>query len=111
MKAVILAAGQGTRIGSLTYNRPKVMLQVANKPILEHIICSARDTGIHEFVIVVGYHSETIKEYFGDGTSFGVNIQYALQEKQRGTADAVRAAEAYVDKRFIVFNGDIIVSQ
>lgn len=88
MKAVILAAGQGTRMGPLTYNRPKVMLPVANKPILEHIICSARDAGIHEFVIVVGYYSETIKEYFGDGARFGVNIQYALQEKQRGTADA-----------------------
>lgn len=111
MKAVILAAGQGTRMGPLTYNRPKVMLPVANKPILEHIICSARDAGIHEFVIVVGYYSETIKEYFGDGARFGVNIQYALQEKQRGTADAVRAAEAYIDERFIVFNGDIIVSQ
>lgn len=110
MKAVILAAGQGTRMGPLTVNRPKVMLPVANRPILEHIICSARDAGIYEFVLVVGYHSEVIKDYFGDGSKFNVNIIYALQEKPRGTADAVGTAEKYVGERFMVLNGDILVS-
>ncbi len=110
MKAVIIAAGQGTRMGPLTRNRPKVMLPVANRPVLEHIICSARDAGIHEFVLVVGYHSETIRDYFGDGSVFGVNVQYVLQKEQRGTADAVRTAGKYVDERFMVLNGDILIS-
>ncbi len=110
MKAVILAAGQGTRMGPLTKNRPKVMLPIANKPLLSHVITSAHDAGINDFVLVVGYHSEIIKDYFGDGSEMGVNIVYSCQEKQLGTADAVRAALEIVDDRFLVLNGDIIVS-
>jgi bifunctional UDP-N-acetylglucosamine pyrophosphorylase/glucosamine-1-phosphate N-acetyltransferase len=110
MKAVVLAAGQGTRMGPLTQNRPKVMLPVANKPILSHVILSARDAGIHEFVLVVGYRAETVKEYFGDGSKMNVSIQYACQKKPLGTADAVRAVQGLVDDRFLALNGDITVS-
>lgn len=110
MKAVILAAGEGLRCRPLTLTRSKVMLPVANKPLLSHLILSARDAGIKEFVLVVGYRAETVKEYFGDGSPMNVSIEYASQKKQLGTADAVRAARELVEDRFLVFNGDIIVS-
>lgn len=110
MKAVILAAGQGTRMGPLTEKRPKVMLPIANKPLLSHVMLSAHDAGINDFVLVVGYRSEMVKEYFGDGSKMGVNIEYAYQEKQLGTANAVGAAQGMVEGRFLMLNGDIIVS-
>lgn len=110
MQAVILAAGQGTRMGPLTRNMPKVMLPIANKPVLLHVILSAREAGIKEFVLVVGYHADTVKDYFGDGSELNISIKYARQKKQRGTADAVRVAQEHVDGRFLVLNGDIIAN-
>ncbi|MCZ7398421.1 MAG: sugar phosphate nucleotidyltransferase [Candidatus Methanoperedens sp.] len=110
MKAVILAAGQGTRMGPLTRNRPKVMLPIANKPLLSHVILSAHDAGIREFVLVVGFGQEIIKRYFGDGSSMNVSIEYAHQKEQLGTADAVRSAKGFIKDRFLMLNGDIIVS-
>jgi len=110
LKAVVLAAGQGTRMGPLTRNTPKVMLPIANEPVLSHVIRSAREAGIKEFVLVVGYGANLIKDYFGDGSEMGVNIEYIRQEKQLGTADAVRSAQELVDDRFLVLNGDIIAS-
>ena len=110
MKAVILAAGQGTRMGPLTRNIPKVMLPIANKPLLLHVIQSARDAGIREFVLVVGYGEQLIKDYFKDGSLFDVSIEYVHQEKQMGTADAVGSAKGMVGERFVVLNGDIIVN-
>lgn len=110
MQAVILAAGQGTRMGPLTQNRPKVMLPAANKPLLSHVMLSARDAGIKEFVLVVGYHAETVREYFGDGSGMNVSIEYARQKNQLGTADAVASAKELVEDRFLLLNGDVIVS-
>jgi UDP-N-acetylglucosamine diphosphorylase/glucosamine-1-phosphate N-acetyltransferase len=108
LKAVVLAAGQGTRMGPLTRNTPKVMLPIANKPLLYHVIQSAHDAGIRDFVLVVGYGEQIIKEYFKDGSLMGVRIEYVHQEKQLGTADAIGSAEGMVDERFLVLNGDII---
>jgi len=110
MQAVILAAGQGKRMGPLTQNRPKVMLPVANEPLLSHVMISARDAGIREFVLVVGYHAETVRDYFGDGSGLKVSIEYAYQKKQLGTADAVASAKELVEDRFLLLNGDVIVS-
>jgi bifunctional UDP-N-acetylglucosamine pyrophosphorylase/glucosamine-1-phosphate N-acetyltransferase len=110
LKAVVLAAGQGTRMGPLTSNTPKVMLPIANKPLLYHVIKSAVDAGISYFVLVVGYGEQIIKEYFKDGSPMGVKIEYVHQEKQLGTADAVGSVEGMVDESFLVLNGDIIVS-
>ncbi|PWB53330.1 MAG: glucose-1-phosphate thymidylyltransferase [Candidatus Methanoperedenaceae archaeon] len=110
MKAVILAAGQGTRMGPLTVNTPKVMLPIANKPILSYVIESARDAGIRDFVLVVGYGAKLIKDYFKDGSFMDVRIEYVHQEKQMGTADAVASAKGFVGDRFLVLNGDIIVN-
>jgi UDP-N-acetylglucosamine diphosphorylase/glucosamine-1-phosphate N-acetyltransferase len=110
MKAVILAAGEGTRMHPLTYTRPKVMLPLANKPLVEHLLIETRKAGITEFTFVVGYHDEKVREHFGNGEKWGVNIGYCRQKKQLGTADAVRMAEGLTDENFLVINGDIVVA-
>lgn len=107
--AVILAAGEGTRMRPLTSVRPKVMLPIANRPILEHIIEEAKEANVHDLVIVVGYHADVIKEYFGDGSHFGVNIRYVEQRDQLGTAHAIGTAAGHVKERFLVLNGDILL--
>ena len=111
MKAIILAAGEGSRMRPLTYTRPKVMLPIANKPILEHLLIQAREAGITEFIFIVGYCDEQIRGYFGSGVKWGVHIDYCTQRKQRGTADALRQAAGLVDGHCLMINGDIIVSQ
>ena len=111
MKAVILAAGEGSRMRPLTYRRPKVMLPIANKPILEHLLLEVSQAGIREFIFVVGYCDEQVRDYFGSGERWGVDIAYISQRKQMGTADAVRMVEDLIDGKFLVINGDVIVSR
>ena len=111
MKAIILAAGEGSRMRPLTYARPKVMLPVANKPILEHLLIEASQAGIREFIFVVGYCDEQVRDYFGKGEKWGVNIVYCNQRKQLGTADALKMTKDLVDGNFLVMNGDIIVNR
>jgi len=111
LKAVILAAGEGNRMRPLTYTRPKVMLPIANKPILEHLLIEASKAGVREFVFVVGYHDEQVRNYFGSGDKWGVSIDYCTQRKQLGTADALKMVEGLVDGSFLIINGDIIVNQ
>ncbi len=110
MRAVILAAGEGTRMRPLTENRPKVMLPIANKPLLEHLIDAARAAGISDITLIVGYKKEAIREYFGDGRSFGVRIDYVVQEKQMGTGHAFGLAAVACHGRFLALNGDVLVS-
>jgi UDP-N-acetylglucosamine diphosphorylase/glucosamine-1-phosphate N-acetyltransferase len=109
LRAVILAAGEGSRMRPLTYTRPKVMLPIANKPILEHLLIEAREAGIADFIFVVGYHDEQVRHYFGDGSRWLVNIRYSYQPRQSGTADAVRMVEDMIDGNFLMMNGDIIL--
>jgi UDP-N-acetylglucosamine diphosphorylase/glucosamine-1-phosphate N-acetyltransferase len=109
VKAVILAAGEGSRMRPLTYTRPKVMLPIANKPILEHLVIEAREAGIKEFVFVVGYRDEQVRSYFDNGERWGVTISYSEQRKQLGTADAIRMVEGMVGDKFLVMNGDAII--
>ncbi|WP_440952631.1 bifunctional sugar-1-phosphate nucleotidylyltransferase/acetyltransferase [Methanococcoides sp. FTZ1] len=110
MKAVILAAGEGTRMRPLTSSLPKVMLPIGNKPILEHIVDAAIEAGIEGFVFITGYREETIKEYFGSGEKWGVPIEHVHQEEQLGTANAIGCAKGHVEGSFIVLNGDVLVS-
>ncbi len=110
MKAVILTAGEGTRMRPLTTTRPKTMLITGGKPLIQYNIESLRDAGITDITLVVGYKQEVIREYFKDGSEFGVKINYAEQHGQLGTAHAIASAEEYIDESFIVLNGDIIVS-
>jgi len=109
VKAAILAAGEGTRMRPLTVTRPKVMLPVANRPMLEQIIISARDAGITEFVCVVGYMGDLVRAYFGDGERMGVQIDYVEQKEQLGTAHAIGTVRELVGDRFLLLNGDAIV--
>ena len=111
MKAIILAAGEGNRMRPLTYTRPKVMLPIANKPILEHLLIQGKKAGIKEFIFITGYHDEQVRDYFGSGDKWGVNIDYCTQRRQSGTADALKMVKGLVDGNFLVINGDIIVNQ
>ncbi len=111
MKAVVLVAGKGTRMEPLTSDCPKVMLPVANKPILEHILNSAVETGIKGFVFITGYLEEQIKAHFGDGSKWGVSIEYVQQKEQLGTANAIGYAKGHVEGAFLVLNGDMLIGQ
>ncbi len=108
MQAVILSAGEGTRMRPLSFTRPKVMLPVANKPILHHLIDNLSKAGIEEVILVVGYREKTIRDYFG--TEFnGVRVRYARQNPQLGTAHALKSARHLLGDRFLMLNGDAIV--
>ena len=109
MKAVILTAGEGTRMRPLTITRPKTMLKVGGKPILQYNVEALRDAGVKDISMVVGYHENVIKKHFKDGSDFGVNITYLTQKERLGTAHAIGKASNIVDEEFIVLNGDIIV--
>jgi len=111
LKAIILAAGEGNRMRPLTYTRPKVMLPIANRPILEHLLIEVKKAGIKEFTFITGYHDEQVRGYFGSGDKWGINIDYCTQRRQLGTADALKMVEGLVDGNFLVINGDIIVDQ
>ncbi|NMB79944.1 MAG: NTP transferase domain-containing protein [Methanomicrobiales archaeon] len=109
MECVVLAAGEGKRMRPLTAKRPKVMLPLANRPMMEHLVLAARDAGVTDFIFVVGYGEREIRRHFGDGGRWGIRIQYAPQRHQHGTADAVKAARELVTGRFLVLNGDMIL--
>lgn len=112
MKAIILAAGEGLRCRPLTLTRSKVMLPIANRPILEHVIGSLEKNGITEIILVVGYEKERIMDYFQDGPNFGVEIKYIEQKAQLGTAHAIEQAKKLIspeDSEFLVLNGDNLV--
>jgi UDP-N-acetylglucosamine diphosphorylase / glucose-1-phosphate thymidylyltransferase / UDP-N-acetylgalactosamine diphosphorylase / glucosamine-1-phosphate N-acetyltransferase / galactosamine-1-phosphate N-acetyltransferase len=109
-KAVLLAAGRGTRMRELTADIPKPMIKVRDKPVLLHIIEGLQKAGIKNFLIVVGYHGETIRQYFDDGTCFGLRIQYATQVVQDGTGRVVELAREFVSgEPFLLHYGDILV--
>lgn len=110
MRAVILAAGEGQRLRPLTYTRPKHMIPVGGKPILEHVINALKASGIEDILIVVNYMADVIKEYFGDGSKYGVKIKYVYQEKISGTAGAIFSAREYINEPFLAINGDTLFS-
>lgn len=107
--AVVLAAGEGRRLDPLTNRRPKPMVPVANRPILDYVVSTLAGAGIDRIVLVVGYRQERIRNYFGDGDDWNVDIEYVVQETQLGTAHAVLQAEPAVNGPFLVLNGDRIV--
>ena len=110
MKAVILAAGKGTRMRELTAEMPKPMLKVLGMPILEHIVTGIMQAGIHEFCIITGFKAETIESYFGDGSKWGAKIQYVRQLIQDGTGKAPELARDFIGAdTFLLTYGDILV--
>jgi len=109
-KAVILAAGKGTRMGDLTQEIPKPMLAVQGRPILEHILEGLKEVGVREFHLVTGWRAEVIESHFGDGSRFGVRIGYSRQVVQDGTGKAPELAKDFVGQDdFVLTYGDILV--
>ena len=110
MKAVVLAAGEGIRLRPLTSTRPKHLIPVGGKPLLEHLLSSIKAAGVDEALIVVYYMADRIKQFFGDGSKFGMKLEYALQDGVRGTADATGLAKDYVKEDFLLVYGDLLIT-
>lgn len=110
MKAVVLAAGKGTRMRELTQEIPKPMLKVQGKPILEHILLGLKDAGIKDIFIVTGFRADVIEGYFGDGSRWGLHVEYGRQVVQDGTGKAPELAKSFVGADdFLLTYGDILV--
>ena len=111
MKGIILHAGHGTRLRPLTHTGPKQLLPIANKPMSQYALEDLRDAGITEIAVVVGgAHSGRVREYYGDGSKFGVSITYVEQDSPRGIAHAVGLCRGFVGAdRFVVYLGDNIL--
>jgi glucose-1-phosphate thymidylyltransferase len=108
-QAVILAAGEGQRLRPFTLNRPKAMIFIVDKPILQYVVESLAYVGIRDIVLVVGYRKEQVFDYFGSGEQFGVKISYATQTKQLGTAHALAQVKDIVKDEFLVLAGDNLI--
>ncbi len=108
MKAVIMAGGFGTRIQPLTINLPKPMIPLANQPIMLHIIGLLKRHGITELVLLLYHQPMIIKNFFGDGSEFGVRITYVTPLEDFGTAGAVKAAAKFLDETFLIISGDLL---
>jgi len=108
LKAVVLAAGKGERLWPLTETRPKPLLPIANKPIIQHTLEALVEAGIRQVVLVIGYKGEVVRKRFGDGGSFKCEIEYVRQRTPRGTADAVATTRAKLEDEdhFVVVYGD-----
>jgi mannose-1-phosphate guanylyltransferase len=110
MKALILAAGQGTRLGHLTKNRPKPMLPIGGRPLLQHTVEWLRDYGIKEIAINLHHRPDVVMEFFGDGAHLGVAIHYSDEKELLGTAGAAKRLEPYFDEDFVVVYGDVLTN-
>ena len=109
-KAVVLAAGRGTRMRELTADLPKPMIEVRGKPVLRHIVEGLRDAGIRAILLIVGYRADTVRNFCGDGSRYNIAIQYATQTVQDGTGRVLNLARDFVkDTPFILSYGDILV--
>jgi NDP-sugar pyrophosphorylase family protein len=109
-KAVLLAAGRGTRMRELTAELPKPMIPVRGRPILQHIVEGLRAAGVQRILIVVGYRADVVREFFGDGSGFGLQVEYTVQEVQDGTGRVVELARDFAgDDPFILSYGDILI--
>ncbi len=110
MKAVVLAAGKGVRLEPITSTRPKHMIKIAGKPILERCLVELKTCGINDIVLVVNYMAQVIKDYFGDGSKLGVKIEFVKQNEALGTGDALAAVQTLVKDDFVLVYGDLLFS-
>ena len=107
---VLMVGGLGTRLRPLTENTPKSMLNVGGKPILENIVKGFVSSGFNNITMCLGYKSHLIKDYFQDGSAFGANIDYIVEEKRMGTAGALTLLKKKLNKPFFVMNGDLLTN-
>src|SRR5205814_3765600 len=105
-RAVVMAGGFGTRLGDLTRSTPKPMLPVGDRPLLQHIVEQLRDAGIRHVNLTTHYRADAITRHFGDGSEFGVKIEYVSEEQPLGTAGALGLVDG--DDPILVMNGDIL---
>lgn len=110
MKALILAAGKGTRLGHLTADYPKPMLALCGRPLLAYHIDWLRSYGATQIAINLHHAADVIRTYFGDGSTFGVEIVYSYEPELLGTAGAARRLAAFLDERFVVLYGDVFTN-
>jgi len=109
-KAVLLAAGRGTRMRELTADLPKPMIQVRGRPVLQHIVEGLREAGVGQFLIIVGYRADVVRDHFGEGSGYGIEVQYATQLVQDGTGRVVDLARDFVcGGPFLLGYGDILI--
>ena len=110
-RAVVLAAGRGTRMRELTNDVPKPMIEVRGKPVLQHIVQGLRDAGVRKFLIIVGYHAEAVRNFFEDGRRHNIAIEYATQAVRDGTGRVVNLARNFTgESPFVLSYGDILIS-
>src|SRR5215203_3620927 len=110
MKAVIMAGGKGTRLRPLTSNQPKPMISIVNKPCMEHILELLRRHGFTRVKVTLEYMPEVIQGYFGDGSEWGMNIEYSVAEEPLGTAGSVKYVENRLGERFVIVSGDALTN-
>ena len=110
MDAIILAAGEGARLKGWTSDKPKGMITLGNAPILEHIVHGLSTSGIRKINMVVGYRKNLVMSYFGDGSKFGIKINYIEQSTLSGTLDALKLGLKDISKHFILVPGDNYIS-
>ena len=108
MRAVVMAGGQGSRLRPLTINRPKPMVPLVNKPVIVHILELLRRHGITDVVVTLQYMADLVEDYFGDGSSMGMQMDYSVEEVPLGTAGSVKNAQQFLDDTFIVISGDAV---
>lgn len=108
-QAIVLAAGEGQRLRPFTVSRPKAMLSIADKPILQFVVESLAVNGIRNIVLVVGYRKEQVYDYMGSGEQFGVEISYVTQDTQLGTAHALSQVKDVAEDEFLVLSGDNLI--
>lgn len=108
MKAVIMAGGEGARLRPLTCDRPKPMVSIMNKPMMEHIIVLLKKHNFEDVAVTLQYMPEAIKDFFLDGISWGVNLNYFVEETPLGTAGSVKNASSFLDQTFLVISGDAL---
>src|SRR3989440_8343924 len=106
MKAVVMAGGEGSRLRPLTIRRPKPMVPIAGKPVMEHILNLLKRHGITEVVVTVQYLASNIEDYFGNGSQLGMRITYSREDVPLGTAGSVKKTEKQHTETFIVISGD-----
>jgi len=113
MKGIILHGGHGTRLRPLTHTGPKQLLPIANKPMSQYCVESIREAGITDIAIIIGgLGSNKVREYYGNGENFGVNLTYIEQDEPRGIADAIRLCKEFINnEKFLVFLGDNIIQK
>lgn len=110
MKAVILAAGEGTRLRPFTLTRPKHLIPVGGKTVIEHVLNAIGNAGVDEALVVVHYKAEQLRDFLGDGSTYGLTLKYVQQIDMKGTADAIKTVEPTVNEDFLLVYGDILTT-